>query len=168
MNAGKEFIKEAYRAIFQKDYQRAIDLFKKAISRDSNNPTFYYKLSVTYARNNNLKEAVAAIEQALALRPHDPVFQQHIDMLKGRQLAKEAWMQIQKGMEADCVFPLLEESIRLDPINSQTRLLYAWLLKEQGKTKDGMNVLNELLAIDPWHREAKDLLRAWDILEDRK
>lgn len=166
MNAGKEFIKEAYRAIFQKDYQRAIDLFKKAISRDSKNPTFYYKLSVTYARNNNLKEAIAAIEQALALCPQDIVYQQHLEVLKGRQLAKEAWILMQKGIAGDQVFPLLEEAIRLDPINSQTRLLYAWLLKEQGKKKDGMKVLQELLAIDPWHREAKDLLRAWDVPEN--
>lgn len=167
MNAGKEFIKEAYRAIFQKDYQRAIDLFKKAISRDEKNPTFYYKLSVTYARNNNLKEAMDAIKQALALCPQDIVYQQHMEMLRGRLLAKEAWIQMEKGVEAEHIYPLLEESIHLDPINSQTRLLYAWLLKEQGKRKDGMKVLKELLAIDPWHKEAKDLLRAWDVLEDR-
>lgn len=167
MNAGKEFIKEAYRAIFQKDYKKAIELFKKAISRDSNNASYYYKLSITYARNNNLSEALQMIQQAIRLCPEDRVYQQHRQFLKGRKLAKDAFAKIENGENLTVILPLLEQSIELDPINTQSRLLYAWLLKKEGKVAEAAHALKELLALDPCHREAKELLKACKTKDDK-
>lgn len=166
MNAGKEFIKEAYRAIFQKDYQRAIELFKKAIQRDSNNPTYYYKLSVTYARNNNVKQAIMAVEEALKLRPDNSLYQQHLQILKGREMAKQAMEEVEAGTSIEKVLPLLEASIHLDPINTRSRLLYAWLLHESGQCKEAIMAIRELLALDPWHKEGKEFLKLWTTNSD--
>ncbi|MEW9669791.1 tetratricopeptide repeat protein [Ammoniphilus sp. 3BR4] len=166
MNPGKEFIKEAYRAIFQKDYQKAIELFKKAISRDVNNSAYYYKLSITYARNNNLEDAMATIQQAVRISPDNPVYRQHKAFLEGRILAKDALSKMRKGEEMSAILPLLERSIELDPINTQSRLLYAMMLKEQGMADEAADALQELLALDPSHREAKELLKACLFQED--
>lgn len=166
MNPGKEFIKEAYRAIFQKDYQKAIELFKKAISRDVTNPNYYYKLSITYARNNNLEDAMATIQQAIQLNPNNAVYRQHQAFLEGRILAKDALSKMRKGEEMSVILPLLEQSIELDPINTQSRLLYAVLLKKQGMVDEAADALQELLALDPCHRDAKELLKACLIQED--
>lgn len=166
MNAGKEFIKEAYRAIFQKDYVKAIELFKKAISRDANNASYYYKLSITYARNNSLTEALDMIEQALRICPGNPIYKQHFSYLQGRKLAKDALLKVQQGESGTVIIPLLEQSIELDPINTQSRLLYAWLLKKQGKMDEAVSALRELLALDPCHKDARDLLKACGTQED--
>ncbi|WP_134698999.1 tetratricopeptide repeat protein [Ammoniphilus sp. YIM 78166] len=166
MNAGKEFIKEAYRAIFQKDYVKAIELFKKAIGRDANNASYYYKLSVTYARNNSLAEALEMMEHALRICPGNPIYKQHYAYLQGRKLAKEALLKVEMGESVMVVIPLLEQSIELDPINTQSRLLYAWLLKKQGKMDEAVSALRELLALDPSHRDARELLKACSTQED--
>ncbi|RXT13937.1 tetratricopeptide repeat protein [Ammoniphilus sp. CFH 90114] len=166
MNAGKEFIKEAYRAIFQKDYHKAIELFKKAISRDANNATYYYKLSITYARNNNLVDAMESIQQAIRICPDNPLYRNHKVFLEGRKLAKEALLKVERGEEVSSVLPLLEKSIELDPINTQSRLLYALVLKKEGMVEDAIDALKELITLDPWHRDAKELLKSCLVEED--
>jgi cytochrome c-type biogenesis protein CcmH/NrfG len=158
MNTGKEYINEAYRAIFRKDYRKAIELFKKAIVRDPNTPSYYYKLSITYARNNNLIEAMSAVKEATRLRPDCEIFQQHKQVLQGRILTNQAMAVAEKSSTDPKGLELLEQAIQCDPLNSSSRLLYAFLLDKHGKTEDAVQALEELLAFDPLNLEAKELL----------
>jgi len=159
MATGKEFINEAYRAIFEKDYQKAIEMFNKAIQLDSTNASYFYKLSVTYARNNSLDDALSAMEKALELRPDCLQYRQHFEMLKARKLSQKALSYAEMGNRDQDALIILEQAVVLDPLNTQVKLLLAFLLERNGKQKEALQTLYDLLALDPFHKEALELLK---------
>jgi Flp pilus assembly protein TadD len=165
MNTGKEFINEAYRALFQKDYQRAIELFKKAIALDENNASYYYKLSVTFARNNNLDEALDSIQHAVQLKPECNLYKQHFDMVKGRQLGIKALKLAEQGGNEEEAISLLESALTLDPLNIPVRVMLSWLLVKNRRLKEANTAIQDLLILDPTNKEGIELLKRCNKLQ---
>ena len=59
----------------EKEYDKALDSFKKAIELDKSNPEFHYYLGVSYFHKGMIEEAEAAYMSGLAQKPGNP---QHV------------------------------------------------------------------------------------------
>lgn len=149
-----KYVHEAYSAIFQQDFKRAIDSFRKAIKIHPKNHSLYYKLSITYARNQNLQQAIEAIQQAIHLSPEKPSYLIHLQSLKIKQLAREAKKALENKSDVEPFIEPLLESIELDPLQIELKwilgLIYMYLEDDQ-KAEEQML---EILKIDPEHNEA--------------
>ncbi|GAB7387545.1 hypothetical protein BSNK01_13820 [Bacillaceae bacterium] len=157
-SAGKQYLQQAYNAIFRRDFALAISWFKKAIECEPNNPSYYYALSVTCARNNRLEEAIAAAKKALQLKPNYKLYHYHLDMLYSRQYCYQAMRCMErKASWNDCLL-LLRKAIRLDPLNERAYLFLAMIEHKRGRIKQAIDALHEVLKLEPYHKEAKDLL----------
>ena len=56
-----------------KEYDKALDSFKKAIELDKSNPEFHYNLGLTYFSKGMPEEEEAAYMNGLAMKPGDPL-----------------------------------------------------------------------------------------------
>ncbi len=56
----------------EKEYDKALDSFKKAVELDNSNPEFHYNLGVTYFSKGMPEEEEAAYKNGLAQKPGDP------------------------------------------------------------------------------------------------
>ena len=53
------------------EYELAIDLFKKAVEKNSSNPQFYYNLGLAYVKTEEYELAINKFKEAISLNPKD-------------------------------------------------------------------------------------------------
>ncbi|MFT9847596.1 tetratricopeptide repeat protein [Aneurinibacillus sp. REN35] len=155
--AGKQYVKEAYRALFDHDFARAVRAFEKAIQCEPTNASYYFKLSVTYARNQQLILAIRAIEQALVLDQGNEKFMLQHQRLVCRQVTEEAAQYIEQG-EIPQALTLSRQAIDLDPLYVRAHYIMAYAYFLQGNYIQARKAARQAVRLDPESELAKRLL----------
>lgn len=156
MNSGKKFLNEAYQAIYQNDFQKAINSFKKAISCEPNNASYYYKLSITHSRNGEIIEALQAAQKACELSNNQTYFY-HLQILQAKDLVLFAANKIDKGIISEEVENILIQAKNLDPLNIEAYLLLGIYYGERKIYLDAIREIDLALKLDTFNQHAKQL-----------
>lgn len=155
--AGTHYIKEAYRALFDHDFTRAVHAFEKAIQCDPANAAYYFKLSVTYARNQQLALAVQTIEKALSLEPNNEKFILQHKRLSCRRYTEEAVQRLEEGTEEQALV-LIERAVALDPLYVRAHYVAAQIYFLRRRYIEARKAARQAVWLDPNSAEAKTLL----------
>lgn len=159
---GETFIKQAYDAILANDFEQAIACFAMAIAFEPDNASFHYRLSVTCARSDRLRQALNAAENACRLDPGNESYRSHLDQLKARELVIEAQSCFDDGPAGlKKAAQLLERAVALDPLLSEAYLLLGLARGECKQYNEAVRALQELVRLEPHHMEGKKLLRKY-------
>jgi tetratricopeptide (TPR) repeat protein len=153
-----KYVHEAYTAIFQQDFKRAIDSFKKAIQYTPRNHSLYYKLSITYARNNEIDQAINVIKEAIRLTDETPSYHYHLQSLLIRKLAFEAKEALDEGKDVSTYIEPLHQFITVDPLQLELKWILGLIYFSIGEHTKADAQMNEILDIDPEHQHALDYL----------
>jgi tetratricopeptide (TPR) repeat protein len=154
MGIENKYVHEAYSAIFQQDFKRAIDSFQKAISYSPKNHALHYKLSITYARNNELSQAIDSIKEAIRLTDHKPSYDYHLQSLLIRQLALDARRALDAQEDVTPYIEPLQQFIEIDPIQLELKWILGLIYVSIGEHTKADEQMKELLKIDPEHPKA--------------
>lgn len=159
---GAACLRQAYDAIFHGDFESAAAWFERAIQREPDNASYYYKASITLARSGNLTAAERYAKRAAELDPEDPVYAMHVGALKARRLVSEARGLLElPNPEPARAEALLREAETLDPLSSEAKLLMGMVCRMKGDYRAAIDSLREVLSLEPQHEEAGRLLREW-------
>lgn len=158
MADGTEYVQKAYQAIMNRDYVRAIEYFKKAIASEPDNASYHYKLSITYARSNMIKEALNEAETAVRLNPNVELYREHVRSIKSRYLTQRVFDKIKNGHFHHDMIHVLKDAIMLNPLNTDARLLLADIHRQRGERDQAYRMLYEILRLNPNHKEARRML----------
>lgn len=156
MSAGKTYLKEAFYAILQNDFQKAIDSFHKAIECEPNNASYYHKLSITYSRNGNIKDALKAAETAHKLQPKVQTYLYHLQILQAKNLVLQAAKAFETEL-SDEIETILVQAKKLDPLNIDAYLLLGIYYGEQGLLNFALKEFNSVFNIEPFNQQARQL-----------
>ncbi|OEG00329.1 hypothetical protein BHF71_00005 [Vulcanibacillus modesticaldus] len=156
MSSCKSYLKEAYKAIYQNDFQKAILAFKKAINCDPTNASYYHKLSITYSRNGDMKEALAAAKKAYELSQNQN-YRYHLQILQSKNLVLLAAEKIDKGIFLKDVEKMLIHAKTLDPLNIDAYFLLGIYYGETKLYSKSIKEFNLLLNLNPYHQKARQL-----------
>jgi Tfp pilus assembly protein PilF len=155
--AGKQHIKEAYRALFANDFARAVCAFEKAIQCDPTNASYYFKLSITCARNQQLDLAIQTIEKALVLEPKNEKFIMQHQRLNCRRYTEEAVQCLEKG-SIEQALVLIERAVELDPLYMQAHYVAAQVYFLRGQYIQARKAARQAVRLAPNFLEARVLL----------
>jgi Tfp pilus assembly protein PilF len=94
---------EALGSFLHRDYDRAIELYTKAIALDPDDPNLYNNRGYSYAGKNMIQQAIADYTQAIALgskskEPYSPYYNRGLAYLSSMQFDK-AVKDFDKGLE---------------------------------------------------------------------
>ncbi|WP_409346633.1 tetratricopeptide repeat protein [Paenibacillus sp. MBLB4367] len=161
--SGETYIHEAYEAILVNDFERAIACFEQAIRLSPDNGSYYYKLSVTYARSNRLNKAFEFAQRACALEPDNEVFTSHLRHIQARQLIEQA----EKYLDFDfeqlyMAVELLKEAARLDPLSFNAYLLLGVAYGSLGDYAEAIQAVKEALRLEPDNESGIRLLSEYE------
>jgi len=164
---GGRLIQKAYEAILYQDFEQAMEWFEKAVETEPNNASFHYKLSITYARSNKLDRAIYHARKACELAGHQPQYQYHIQILQAKQLIRQAEKYIGDA-EGDAAEPsfmavaLLKQAVALDPLAKEGYLMLGMAYAKLNDFPSALQVIRELLRLDPGHETGTQLLTEWE------
>jgi len=160
MEMKNKYVHEAYSAIFQQDFKRAIDSFQKAIKLQPRNHSLYYKLSITYARNYNLEEAIEAIKKAIQLADQNQSYALHLQALECRKVADDARKALEDENEVEPYIGRLLTCIELDPLQLELKWILAMIYIYQENYKKADEQVSEILNVDPEHEHALEYYKS--------
>ena len=163
MSLGRKFLDEAYYAIYQNDFQKAIILFKKAIDCEPSNALYYHKLSITYSRNDQIIEALQAAQKACELS-NNQIYYYHLQIIQAKNYIKQASNKIDDRIYSEEVERLLILAKNLDPLNIEAYLLLGIYYGEKGIYSNALKEINLALKLDPSNQHAKQLKQNYIIL----
>ncbi|AZK47199.1 tetratricopeptide repeat protein [Paenibacillus lentus] len=118
----EQYLKKAYRSIFDNDFEGAIHWFEQALSEGPDNADIHYRLSITCARSDRLEKAIHHARLAATLEPAHLEYKSHYDRLQSKELTVLAKKQLEqanarhKGLVKSAV-TLLERAVHLDPLS---------------------------------------------------
>ena len=158
MCSGRVYIKEAYHAIFQNDFNKAIEAFKKAIHCEPTNALYHHKLSITHSRNGDIREAIAVAQKALELQPNNHTYSYHLQILQSKHLTIIASDKLKRGMLNKEILELLNQAKNLDPLNIEAYLLLGIYYGEKKLFNSAMNEFSHVLNIEPVNTKARVLM----------
>ncbi|KXG43620.1 tetratricopeptide repeat protein [Tepidibacillus infernus] len=156
MSSGRKYLLEAYHAIFQNDFQKAIDAFNKAIRCEPTNASYYYKLSITYSRNGDMKEAIEAAKKACELQ-YNLTYRYHLQILQAKNLVMVAADLMKKGILTEEIENILIQAKTLDPLNIEAYLILGIYYGEKQRLPQAIKEFNMVFGLDPFHQQAKEL-----------
>lgn len=159
--SGEKELQKAYESILGQHFEEAAAWFQKAIEQDPDNADYHYKLSITYARSGRLDEALATARRALALRPDRSDYAVQVRMLESRQLAQRAEKLLEQEGGAAMAAALLQQALRLDPLEERAYLLLATAYARTNEFKQAIAALQKLLELDPSHEHARAMLQQY-------
>ncbi|MCL6515532.1 tetratricopeptide repeat protein [Alicyclobacillus sp.] len=91
---GERWLKVAFSYLYIRDFDRAMEAFRRAIACEPDNPACYFHGSVTALRNEDWEPALAWAEAAARLAPDNVLYQEHLCRVRAlwaqRQTADEA------------------------------------------------------------------------------
>ncbi len=157
MSSGRKFINEAYNAIYQNDFQKAIIAFHKAIKCEPTNASYYYKLSITYSRNGDIKTALKAAQKACDLSSDNQTYIYHSQILQAKNLVLLSANKIDEGIFSEEVEKMLIQAKNLDPLNIEACLLLSIYYGESKMFINAIYEIDSALKLDPFHQYAKQL-----------
>jgi len=114
--SGEGYMKAAYAYLYIRDFERAAASFARAIACDPNNPSYYFRASVTAHRSGLYQMAHEFAKQAAELDPDNPMYVGHLDIV-------EAALSVAKGQAAyiegdkSLAKAAFEAALERDPLN---------------------------------------------------
>lgn len=124
-------------------YDEAIDLLRKGVALDPNEPALRHKLGTALALKGNLGEALATLRETVQ---RSPAF------AKGHYSLGLLYLQSGQYTEAKASF---EQALRVEPAYVEPRLQLAHLLRRSGHAKDALPHYARLIELDPRVVEAR-------------
>ena len=159
---GKEFIKKAYEAILNHDFELAIEWFDQAIAMEPDNASYHYRVSITYARSNKLNKALEHAAQAIQLDPEEEHFRYHLQHLKAKEIILNAENYIdESGEQTWMAIALLKQAVALDSLSSEAYLLLGIAYASVKEYSLAIQAIRELLKLDPQHEVGIELLEQY-------
>ncbi|MBB6674111.1 tetratricopeptide repeat protein [Cohnella nanjingensis] len=157
---GESCLQLAYEAILQGDFESAASWFQRAIEADPDNASYYYKGSISLARNGRLAQAVAYADRALQLSPRDPVYSFHMRTLRAKVRMRDAEALLsQSPPKTSQAIEALQEAIRLDPLAGEAQLLLGIAYQFGGEYELSLTALTNAQRLNPQLEEAGRLLQ---------
>jgi tetratricopeptide (TPR) repeat protein len=156
---GDTCLRQAYEAIFQGDFELALQWFQQAIEIEPKNPAYYYKASITCARSGKQSLAMSYAQKAVDLDPEDKSYRLHLRMMTSRQRiidARNLLSSSPTNIEQSLIW--LREAVQLDPLSAEARLLLGIGYRMQGDYRQSLECLRDALQLDPQYEQAKRLL----------
>lgn len=164
---GEGYVRQAYEAIMQGDFELALLEFQHAIAADPGNASYYYKGSVTCARSGKLQLAMTYAQKALELNPDDPTYKLHYRTVQAKQRVHDVRNRLQLALPnlGECAMEL-KEATRLDPLSAEAFLLLGIVHRLRGDYRSSLETLREALTLDPQNEDIRRLLR--EVREERR
>ena len=142
---------EAQRAAEAGRPDQAVDLLEALVASHPKFAPAYNDLGVLYYQRGDRERSLVRHRQAVALAPEDLEFKKN---LAGLCLADDGTL--------DEAIMLLTELVKSHPKDSETLFALARVCDQQGRPEESRIFLQRLLELEPWHREAQDLLNRVD------
>lgn len=156
---GEAYVRQAYEAILQGDFELALHGFQQAIAAEPNNASYYYKGSVTCARSGKLPLALAYARKALQLNPDDATYKLHYRSIQAKQRISDARFRLQAASpNMELCIEELKEATRLDPLAVEAYLLIGIVYRLRKDYRRALESLREAQALEPQNEEVRRLL----------
>lgn len=127
-----------YALNISKQYKEAINILKKALNFDENDPSVWFELGSAYERTGNYKKAAVAFKQVLSIHPEDAAAANYLGYM---------WADQNKNLDSAEI--LLEMALELDPDNGAYLDSYGWIYYKKGNLeKAELYILKALEKID--------------------
>ena len=129
------------------DRSEAIALLEQVLALDASYALAHNDLGVLNYESGNMQAALRHYEKAAALMPENEVFQ--------KNLADFYWFHMQDHQRA---MERYVQVLKLDPREMETLLSCGQICQSLGKADDARDFYNTALQIEPWNKDAKQLL----------
>lgn len=157
---GESCLQHAYVAILQGDFEAAADWFERAIEAEPDNASYYYKGSISLARNGRLAQAFAYASRAVQMAPEDPVYTFHLRTLRAKVRMRDAESLLsQTPPKTAQAIEALREAVKLDPLAGEAQLLLGIAYHFGGDYEQSLAALANAQQLDPQLEEAGRLLQ---------
>lgn len=159
---GESCVQAAYEALLQGDFEAAAIWFVRAVEAEPDNPSYYFRGSVTLARSGKLGQALRYAKRAVELAPEETSYALQLRLLQAREKIAEAERLLAlTPPRPEPAIELLAEAFRLDPLAAKAKLLLGIAHRMSGDERRAREALREALALNPQYEEANKLLREW-------
>jgi Flp pilus assembly protein TadD len=157
---GESCVQAAYEALLQGDFDAAAVWFVRAVEAEPDNPSYYFRGSVTLARSGRLGLALRYARRAVELAPDETSYALQLRLLESRERIDEAQRLLSlTPSKPETAISLLKEAFRLDPLAAQAKLLLGVSYRLAGDDRSAREALREALLLNPQYEEASRLLR---------
>lgn len=120
--SGEQYLKAAYAYLYIHDFERAREAFERAIACDPENPTYYFRASVTAHRSGQLALAKKWAIEATTKNPNHPLYRQHLATVESSIAVQRAIQELEINHREEA-FSALEEALAYDPLNTEASQL---------------------------------------------
>ncbi len=131
----------------QREFQKAIDLYKKAIAMRPSFYNAYNNLATCYGELKMYPQAIAALERCIALKPDDYYAMSNL-----------AVVMIQTG-KPDEALRFAEQAVRIEPAYVNGHVTYGTVLAMTEQFDAAEKQFNEALRLDPGNTQARENLK---------
>lgn len=147
----EDYLKKAYRSIYDNDFEQAISWFEQALTIEPDNADIHYRCSITCARSNRLDKAIAHARLASALAPAQEEYKLHFDRMQSKELTQLAKKRlnstsggdVQDVNTANSVIRLLKRAVQLDPMSVDSQVWLAIAYAETGQYGSALKALRD-------------------------
>lgn len=156
----KKPIDEAYACLLEHDFEQAVAWFEKALEAEPDNPSYHYKLSITYARSNKLAKALEHAARAVQLDPGAEPFRLQLSHLEARERVQQAraWLSSPDKASVGRAIALLKEAEKADPLLVQAKLFLGIGYAALGNYEQAVAAVREAVRLDAGDETAQALL----------
>ncbi len=120
--AGASWRMYGYALNIKKQFKEAVEVLRKALTFDKNDPTVWFELGSAYEREGNHKRAADAFRNVLRLKPGDDAAANYL-----------GYMWADQGKNLDSAKVLLEMALEKEPENGAYLDSYGWIFYKMGK-----------------------------------
>ncbi|MCS6861376.1 MAG: tetratricopeptide repeat protein [Abditibacteriales bacterium] len=131
------YLSRAYILYARTEFQRGIDELLALIKRDPTNDKAYNLLSYCYWQQNRFPEAINAIQQAIRLKPQEPLYHQRLGVILISQPQPERYRE---------ALPAFLKAAELDPQNWVTRYWLGVCYRHTGRLDEARQELEKVAA----------------------
>lgn len=131
------YLGRAYILYARTEFQRGIDELLALVKRDPTNDKAYNLLSYCYWQQNRFPEAVSAIQQAIRLKPKEPLYHQRLGAIIVSQPKPERYRD---------ALPAFLKAAELEPDNLVTHYWLGVCYRQMGKLDEARKELEKVAA----------------------
>ncbi|RCX23293.1 tetratricopeptide repeat protein [Fontibacillus phaseoli] len=163
----EDYLKKAYRSIYENDFEQAIQWFEQALTLEPDNGDIHYRCSITCARSNRLEKAMAHARLAAAIAPLQEEYKLHFDRLQSKELTNmakrllegdSAESSVNKSKIAEPASRLLVRAVQLDPLSVEAQVWLAIAYAELEQYESALQAVREAAVLPQDEGVAKQLL----------
>ncbi|WMT42715.1 hypothetical protein RE628_10655 [Paenibacillus sp. D2_2] len=148
----KQYLSEAYRSIYENDFEKALYWFEQALSIEPDNADLHYRHSITSARSNCLDKALVHASIATTLAPNHKEYVLHFDCLRAKELLGIARRHLEGAADdtinrSERAVRLLARAGELDPLSVEVQAWLAIAYGEMGRYDAALSALREAYSL---------------------